>query len=103
MFVVGALMGPLHHYYYIYLDKLMPKSDLKTVGKKVMCDQLFCSPLTLLFFFYGMGKLENKSIEECTEEVTKKFKYVYLVSTLMLISQVVLLTLIKLLRKSISS
>lgn len=73
-------MGPLHHYYYLYLDKLMPKSDMKTVFKKVMCDQLFASPATILCFYYGMGLLETKTLAESTDEIRQKFPYVYLVS-----------------------
>lgn len=81
MFIVGTLMGPMHHAYYIYLDKLLPRADLKTVFKKIFYDQIIASPATIICFFYGMGFLESKSIKECNNEITKKFKYVYTVST----------------------
>ncbi|CAH0407814.1 unnamed protein product [Chilo suppressalis] len=77
MFIVGTLMGPMHHYYYIYLDKVLPKVDVKTAIKKIMCDQLFASPATILCFFYGMGILESKSFKQSTLEIVDKFKYVY--------------------------
>lgn len=79
MFIVGTVMGPLHHYYYIYLDKLLPQVNVKTVMKKIMGDQFFASPATIVCFFYGMGALEKKSFEQCTKELKEKFKYVYLV------------------------
>ncbi|KPJ09731.1 Mpv17-like protein 2 [Papilio machaon] len=78
MFIVGTIMGPMHHYYYIYLDKVLPYADVKTVVKKIACDQLFASPATLLCFFYGMGTLENKTLEQSTLEVKQKFVYVYM-------------------------
>lgn len=82
MFFVGTLMGPLHHYYYVYLDKLMPRADAKTAIKKIMCDQAFASPATIIFFFYGMGLLEKKTLAQSTEELKEKFLYVYMVSSL---------------------
>lgn len=80
MLIVGTVMGPLHHYYYIYLDKLLPLANLKTVAYKIISDQLIASPATILCFFYGMGLLENKSMSECTGEIKEKFVYTYLVS-----------------------
>lgn len=80
MFIVGTVMGPLHHYYYTYLDKMLPYANVKTVVKKIACDQLFASPATLLCFFYGMGFLEKKTFDQCTLEVKQKFIYVYMVS-----------------------
>lgn len=83
MFIVGTLMGPMHHYYYVYLDKIIPKVNLKTVFQKILCDQLFASPATILCFFYGMGILESKSFSDSTAEISQKFKYVYTVSNLL--------------------
>ena len=33
MFLVGLSQGPPHHYWYIWLDKLLPKRNLRTVSK----------------------------------------------------------------------
>lgn len=79
MFIVGTLLGPAHHYYYIYLDKILPQVNLKTVAKKILCDQLFASPATIICFFYGMGILEKKTMKQSTIELKDKFKYVYMV------------------------
>ncbi|XP_022120306.2 mpv17-like protein 2 [Pieris rapae] len=78
MFIIGTLMGPLHHFYYIYLDKLLPHTDLKTVGKKILNDQLLASPATILCFFYGLGFLEGKSMKQSTDEIKDKFALVYI-------------------------
>ncbi|XP_004931938.1 mpv17-like protein 2 [Bombyx mori] len=82
MFIVGTVLGPMHHYYYIYLDKVLPKNDVKTIFKKILYDETIVSPLTIVCFFYIMGTLEKKSLEKCNEEITKKFKYVYLADCL---------------------
>ncbi|VVC97250.1 unnamed protein product [Leptidea sinapis] len=78
MFIVGCLMGPLHHYYYIYLDKVLPHTDIKTVVKKILNDQLLASPATILSFFYALGVLEGKTFKDSTQEIKEKFKYVYI-------------------------
>ncbi|XP_063379544.1 mpv17-like protein 2 [Cydia fagiglandana] len=78
MLTVGMLMGPFHHYYYVYLDKVLPRADIKTVLKKIACDQLFASPATILFFFIGMGLLEKKNTEQTKDEIAYKFKYTYI-------------------------
>ena len=82
MFTVGMAMGPLHHFYYVYLDKILPKADLKTVAIKIICDQACASPLTILAFFYSMGLLEQKTCPDITAEIKKKFLYAYMVSQL---------------------
>lgn len=80
MLIVGTVLGPLHHYYYVYLDKFIPKVNFKTVMVKIGCDQAIVSPLTLVCFFYGMGFLERKSVDQCSDEIKKKFLNSYLVS-----------------------
>ena len=37
MFLVGLSQGPPHHYWYIWLDKLLPKRNLKTVIYNQQC------------------------------------------------------------------
>lgn len=79
MFIVGAALGPMHHYYYIYIDKVLPHVTMKNVTFKILCDQFIVSPVTLLCFFYGMGFLEGKTLERSTQEIKKKFSFVYMV------------------------
>merc|ERR1712212_1212020 len=59
MFAVGLSQGPPHHYWYVWLDKVLPKTDLKTVA-----DQIFAAPFFAITFFFGMGVLEDKRITE---------------------------------------
>lgn len=80
--MVGLAQGPMHHYFYKYLDRLLPKQNLNSVGKKILVDQFVASPLFIISFFYGMGLLEGKRYDECKEELRKKFLTVYTVSIL---------------------
>ncbi|XP_076266748.1 mpv17-like protein 2 [Rhynchophorus ferrugineus] len=77
MFVVGLGLGPIHHYYYLYIARVMPKRDLTTVTKKIALDQFIMSPLCIATFFYSMGLLEDKSVQKMNEELTAKFLDVY--------------------------
>ncbi|XP_037955599.1 mpv17-like protein 2 [Teleopsis dalmanni] len=78
MFVVGALMGPLHHYVYNWMDRVMPIANFRNTIQKILIDQLFMSPACILIFFYGACFLENKTLKETNDELVEKFPIVYL-------------------------
>jgi len=44
MFLVGLSQGPPHHFWYIYLDKWLPKKTLRTVVLKILADQFIAAP-----------------------------------------------------------
>lgn len=79
MFLVGLIYGPLHHYGYGWLQKVLPRRNLKTVVMKIGVDQFIISPVCIVTFFYGMGLLETKPLADINEELTTKFIDVYLV------------------------
>lgn len=77
MTTIGFAFGPLHHYFYVYLNKIYPGTDIMSISKKILADQIVMSPACIATFFYGMGILESKSMAESHDEFKKKFMEVY--------------------------
>lgn len=83
MFLVGSLQGPMHHYFYGWLAKIMPQATVKNALKKILWDQFVMSPACILMFFYPACLLEKKPFYEATLEIKEKFLTVYVVSSLL--------------------
>uniref|UniRef100_T1GL17 Uncharacterized protein n=1 Tax=Megaselia scalaris TaxID=36166 RepID=T1GL17_MEGSC len=80
MFLVGSLQGPMHHWFYGWLARIMPEATVKNAVKKILWDQFVMSPACILMFFYPACLLENKPFHEATKEIKDKFLTVYVVS-----------------------
>lgn len=80
MGTIGLIQGLPNHLWYTWLDRILPGRTLTTVGKKIVADQLICSPISSASFFVGAGMLEGCSVLEGWEEYKSKFVLVYLVS-----------------------
>lgn len=78
MFVVGAAQGPMHHYFYWWLDTKYAGSSLKFTSIKILYDQFVMSPVCIAMFFYSAGWLYDQSIEHSTMELKSKFPTVYI-------------------------
>lgn len=72
MALSGATVGVVCHYWYKWLDRRMPGRTLAIVMKKVLVDQLICSPIVISTFFVTLGLLENSSKEEMVQEIKDK-------------------------------
>ena len=72
------LKGPPHHYWYLYLDKLLPGKSKAVVIKKILADQAVAAPFFAITFIYGAGLLEGNSLRECWTEFKYKFPTIYL-------------------------
>ncbi|CAM9343397.1 unnamed protein product [Lampetra planeri] len=73
MFLVGCTMGPVLHVWYTWLDKVYVGKALKTVGKKVLLDQLIVSPAFGMWYFLGMSVMEGHTLSEGWLEFKSKF------------------------------
>lgn len=79
MFIVGLVLGPPHHFYYIGIAKKWPQRTTKIILWKIMLDQFVVSPLCIVAFFLGLNALEMKPLKEVVSELKSKFYTVYLV------------------------
>lgn len=80
MFLVGAFGGPIQHYFYRWMDKIIVTVNLVNVSKKILLDQLIMSPLCIAAFFIPAGILGGQSLDNCATELKAKFTGVYMVS-----------------------
>ena len=72
------MKGPPHHYWYLYLDKLLPGRSRSVVIKKILADQAVAAPFFAVTFIFGAGLLEGNSLRECWTEFKCKFPTIYL-------------------------
>lgn len=72
MAVVGLLQGPFHHYFYAILEKLVPGRGTASIMKKTLLDQTIASPTCLGIFFFGLGVMEHRNLQDINSEVRLK-------------------------------
>lgn len=80
MFIVGSIQGPLHHYFYAWMDKAIKLVSVANVTKKILLDQVLLSPVIILAFLYPAGWLNNQTTKQCNEETVAKFGKIYAVN-----------------------
>ncbi|EZA59632.1 hypothetical protein DMN91_005422 [Ooceraea biroi] len=78
MAISGLSIGIVCHYWYNFLDAKMAGRTIGIVLKKVIVDQLICSPLCISMFFLTLALLENSSLAEFKDEVRRKAHRLYI-------------------------
>jgi len=53
MCALGLCTGPLNHYWYLQLDRLVVGEGMTVVVKKIFCDQLMFAPTCITVFYLG--------------------------------------------------
>uniref|UniRef100_A0A1B6DMH6 Mpv17-like protein 2 n=1 Tax=Clastoptera arizonana TaxID=38151 RepID=A0A1B6DMH6_9HEMI len=79
MTAIGLPLGIAQHFFYKYMDLIIPHRTLLSVSKKIILDQLIASPVCIVIFFYGLGLLEKKNFVATQNELKGKFFSVYMV------------------------
>lgn len=79
MTAVGLVLGSVQHFFYKYIDILLPKRTLRSVAKKIFLDQTIASPFAIFIFFYGLGLLEDGNFKAAHNEMKQKFLTIYMV------------------------
>lgn len=74
---MGFALGLPHHYWYLFLDRLIPGTSMRCVAKKILLDQSCFSPFANYVFFTGSGLLEGNSYKDSWKEFKEKFPMVY--------------------------
>jgi len=75
-----AIFGPINHYWYTFLDKLIVGTSLKNVVKKVIVDQLSL-PIPITVFFTAMSIMRAKP--DVFEELKAKFLSTYIYGSIL--------------------
>jgi len=78
MFAVGLSQGPPHHYWYTYLDRLLPGTSSRIILKKILADQLLAAPFFAVTFVVGAAVLEGRGLAQAWGEFLDKFPTIYL-------------------------
>ncbi|XP_061166447.1 mpv17-like protein 2 [Saccostrea echinata] len=68
----GFIIGPFIHYWYMYLDRIFPGRCFRIVTKKVVIDQVICSPIVIALYLYTTSLFEKKSLSDINREILPK-------------------------------
>ncbi|XP_059158765.1 mpv17-like protein 2 [Physella acuta] len=68
MALTGLALGPIVHYWYLFLEKRFPGRCLKVLVKKIFVDQLVFSPTCVTVFLLTVGACEGQGTAKLKKE-----------------------------------
>ena len=77
MGVCGVSVGVLCHFWYNFLDRVLPGYTIRVVAKKIVCDQVLFSPVMWLVFFATLASLEKSDREGFKDNIKRKAVKLY--------------------------
>jgi protein Mpv17 len=63
--------GPTGHYFYGFLDRLIPGKSAINVASKVAIDQVLWAPIFTACFFAYLGATDRKSVQQIVDKIKK--------------------------------
>ena len=72
IYCTGLAIGPCRHFWYQFLDRILPGRTLRIVGKKVLLDQVVFSPVNIGLFLVILGWLEGEQVKTVVKELQEK-------------------------------
>ena len=75
--LTGLLIGPFCHYWYLFLDKWLPGRSFRIITKKLIVDQLICSPVVIGSYLAITSWCEGQRGQALTQELIEKGKTLY--------------------------
>lgn len=67
------LDAPLLYYWYKLLDSKIPARSMSAISKKIVLDQVVCTPVIYILFFPFLGVMKGHSWEEIKTKTKKDF------------------------------
>lgn len=78
MAACGLMCGPVCHFWYIFLDRLLPGKGAKIIAQKVFLDQVICSPLFICLYLAVVESLDKKEAKSSKQELSHKAARLYI-------------------------
>ena len=79
----GLTSGFLCHFWYNYLDKMLPGSSIRIIIQKIAWDQVLFSPVCIVSCLLVAGKMENKSLSSLGSQTVQLGGRLYLAEWLL--------------------
>lgn len=77
MGATGLMMAPFIHYWYICLDQWFPGRTFRILWRKVLLDQLICSPVYVSIFVLSLGIMEGQTWRKIKVDLKAKGAVLY--------------------------